>query len=322
MPLRFQTGSPKRWPRRTSGCAARSKKAPVAVRSSATAEDTEAASFAGMNETFLNVKGTRRAARRASRLLGLAVRRPHRVLPREARIQPGRHGHRRGGAAADRVDALRGHVHDRPRGRTNRQARDRGRVRARRVRGFGLGVTRPLRGGQGVAPRSDSRGAHQGARDRGCARWRHHHARHPTRRGQRARALRHGGAAGGRAGPPDRAALRRSAGHRVGVRHGRQRAHAPVAARHEHRRHRRRRRFRDRSGGGRGDPRSRTRCGARRRLRPRQGGGHAGREPGPRRGPDPRDAHDRSRLGAADAKGRGDRHRFGRDDLPRRDRFA
>ncbi len=31
--------------------------APVAVRSSATAEDTEAASFAGMNETFLNVHG-------------------------------------------------------------------------------------------------------------------------------------------------------------------------------------------------------------------------------------------------------------------------
>ena len=31
--------------------------APVAVRSSATAEDTEAASFAGMNETFLNIMG-------------------------------------------------------------------------------------------------------------------------------------------------------------------------------------------------------------------------------------------------------------------------
>jgi pyruvate,water dikinase len=31
---------------------------PVAVRSSATAEDTESASFAGMNETLLNVRGT------------------------------------------------------------------------------------------------------------------------------------------------------------------------------------------------------------------------------------------------------------------------
>ncbi|HEX2435722.1 MAG TPA: phosphoenolpyruvate synthase [Solirubrobacterales bacterium] len=33
------------------------REAPVAVRSSATAEDTESASFAGMNETFLNVRG-------------------------------------------------------------------------------------------------------------------------------------------------------------------------------------------------------------------------------------------------------------------------
>ncbi len=37
--------------------AGKRKDAPVAVRSSATAEDTEAASFAGMNETFLNVRG-------------------------------------------------------------------------------------------------------------------------------------------------------------------------------------------------------------------------------------------------------------------------
>jgi pyruvate,water dikinase len=35
--------------------------APVAVRSSATAEDTESASFAGMNETFLNVRGAEAA---------------------------------------------------------------------------------------------------------------------------------------------------------------------------------------------------------------------------------------------------------------------
>ena len=35
-----------------------------------------------------------------------------------------------------------------------------------------------------------------------------------------------------------------------------------------------------------------------------------------------RHAHDRARLGAADAPGGGDRHRLGRHDLPRRDRLA
>ena len=39
------------------GLAQGDERASVAVRSSATAEDTEAASFAGMNETFLNVRG-------------------------------------------------------------------------------------------------------------------------------------------------------------------------------------------------------------------------------------------------------------------------
>ena len=45
----------------------------VAVRSSATAEDTAATSFAGMNETFTNVRGPDDAARADRRLLGLAV---------------------------------------------------------------------------------------------------------------------------------------------------------------------------------------------------------------------------------------------------------
>ena len=63
---------------------------PVAVRSSATAEDTESASFAGMNETFLNVRGAERGRRRRAPLLGVAVRRAHRLLPRQARLRPGR----------------------------------------------------------------------------------------------------------------------------------------------------------------------------------------------------------------------------------------
>ena len=77
-----------------SGCAGRSApptselvgrataEAPVAVRSSATAEDTAAASFAGMNETFLERPRRRRRDRRGAPLLALAVRRPHDLLPR------------------------------------------------------------------------------------------------------------------------------------------------------------------------------------------------------------------------------------------------
>ena len=64
--------------------------APVAVRSSATAEDTESASFAGMNETFLNVRGADARARRGAPLLGVAVRRAHRstTAPSAASTRP------------------------------------------------------------------------------------------------------------------------------------------------------------------------------------------------------------------------------------------
>ncbi len=44
---------------------------PVAVRSSATAEDTAAASFAGMNETFLNIRGRRRGDRSGANAAGV-----------------------------------------------------------------------------------------------------------------------------------------------------------------------------------------------------------------------------------------------------------
>ena len=77
--------------------------APVAVRSSATAEDTEAASFAGMNETFLNVRGADDVLDAVRQLLVLPLRRPHDLLPRQARLRPGRHGHRRRRPAPDRL---------------------------------------------------------------------------------------------------------------------------------------------------------------------------------------------------------------------------
>ena len=57
---------------------------PVAVRSSATAEDLPFASFAGQQDTYLNVVGAERRARRGAPLLGLAVDRPGRRLPRRA----------------------------------------------------------------------------------------------------------------------------------------------------------------------------------------------------------------------------------------------
>ena len=61
--------------------------AAVAVRSSATAEDTDSASFAGMNETFLNVRGADAVVDAVRRCWALAVRRAHRVLPRQARLR-------------------------------------------------------------------------------------------------------------------------------------------------------------------------------------------------------------------------------------------
>jgi pyruvate,water dikinase len=48
----------------------------VAVRSSATAEDTASTSFAGMNETFTNVSGESELVDPRRRLLGLAVEPP------------------------------------------------------------------------------------------------------------------------------------------------------------------------------------------------------------------------------------------------------
>ncbi len=127
--------------------------APVAVRSSATAEDTESASFAGMNETLLNVRGARSRARGRARVLVLALRRPHDLLPRQARLRPGRHGHRRRRPAPGRVDPLRGDVHDRPGVGRHRPADHRGSLRVGRVGRLRFGLARPLRRRQGEADR-------------------------------------------------------------------------------------------------------------------------------------------------------------------------
>ena len=150
---------------------------PVAVRSSATAEDTESASFAGMNETLLNVRGRDAVLAAVRQLLVLALRRPHDLLPGQARLRPGRHGHRRRRPAPDRVDPLRRDVHDRPRLRRHRPADHRGRIRPRRVGRLRLGLARPLRRRQGQADDPAARSAAQGADDRAAPRRRHEHPR-------------------------------------------------------------------------------------------------------------------------------------------------
>ena len=53
----------------------------VAVRSSATAEDAADTSFAGMNRTFTNVRGARRAGHGRGRRVGVAVRRTRPGVP-------------------------------------------------------------------------------------------------------------------------------------------------------------------------------------------------------------------------------------------------
>ncbi len=62
----------------------------VAVRSSATAEDTESASFAGMNETFLNVRGADARDRRGARAAGPRCSAPARssTAPSAASARP------------------------------------------------------------------------------------------------------------------------------------------------------------------------------------------------------------------------------------------
>ena len=218
---------------------------PVAVRSSATAEDTASASFAGMNETFLNVRGKRRRDRRGRAVLAVAVRRAHDLLPRAARLQPERHGHRGRGPAPDCLDARRRDVHDRSRHGRARPPGDRGVVRARRIGGLRAGVARPLRGREvdHVDPRA--LGPAQGADDRGGGRRRHRHPR-PRREGEPPPgAERRGGAAAGGARDGDRARVRLAAGHRMGLFPRGADLDAPEPADHDDRRARG-----DRGGGG------------------------------------------------------------------------
>ncbi len=156
--------------------------APVAVRSSATAEDTAETSFAGMNETFLNIRGADAVDRRRAPLLAFAVRRAHHLLPGPERLWAGRHGHRRRRAAPARLNPRRRDVHRQPRHRRAWRAGHRGLLRPGRGGRLGLGLARSLRGGEGHARDPPPRGPSQGAGHRVRPRRRYPAAQRSPRR--------------------------------------------------------------------------------------------------------------------------------------------
>ena len=132
---------------------------PVAVRSSATAEDSEAASFAGQQETYLHVRGVEDDRRAHPRLLGLVLHRARAVLPRaEGLARRPRHGRRR--PADGRSPTSPGvHVHDRPDQGPARPHGRRGGLRARRGRRLRAADARPLRRSPATGG-SSARGSH------------------------------------------------------------------------------------------------------------------------------------------------------------------
>ena len=103
----------------------------VAVRSSATAEDLPELSFAGQQETFLDVRGDIAAARRRSPCLGVALDRAGDRLPSAdgRRSRAGRYGHSSPGHGAGQ--GFRRALHGEPDNRESQRARDRSRVRSR-----------------------------------------------------------------------------------------------------------------------------------------------------------------------------------------------
>ena len=207
----------------------------VAVRSSATAEDTESASFAGMNETFLNVRGEAGvvdAVRRCwSSLFGART-----VYYRA----------RRGFGQADmdiavvvqrQVDAIRAGVMftvDPATGAPDRLV----------IEGsFGLGeavVSGSVTPDRYVVDKATleltkARDPHQGADDQADPRRRHGHPPAARGPGRPAGARRRGGAHDRRAGQAHRVSLRSPSGHRVGDRRPRQGVDAPVPPDHRRR---------------------------------------------------------------------------------------
>ena len=118
---------------------------PVAVRSSATAEDLPQAAFAGQQDTYLNVIGEPDVLDRGTPLLGVAVDRAGgglspwpSVIPGDTPDPPGRRpsSDRGGGAADGRRGVRRRDVHREPGHRRPRGGGHRRQPRTRRGGGF------------------------------------------------------------------------------------------------------------------------------------------------------------------------------------------
>ena len=118
---------------------------PVAVRSSATAEDLPFASFAGQQDTYLNIVGVEAVLDAVQPVLGVAVDGPGRGVPSDQRHQP-RHGAPGGGRPAHGGGG-RGwcHVHRQPGDRPAPAGGHRRDAGAWRSRGLRCRQPRPFR---------------------------------------------------------------------------------------------------------------------------------------------------------------------------------
>ena len=210
----------------------------LAVRSSATAEDLPTASFAGQQDSYLNIKGEREPARHVPPLLRQPLHRSRHSLPNRPGLRPLQ------GLAVDRRDedgALRHRLvgcdvlHRHRVGLSRRRLRD-GRLRPWRERGSGRRrpgrVLRPQadlsrRPPRGVAPPPRRQG---GEDDPRRGRDEEHDAKHPHPEGRPRSLLPHrrGRSGTGRLRVRDRAALRQADGHGVGQGRDRRKAlHRP-----------------------------------------------------------------------------------------------
>ena len=197
------------------GAYARLERGPVAVRSSATAEDLAEASFAGQQDTYLNIEGDDAAARRGPPLLGLAVDRAGNGLPRPPWDRPVLGPAGRGRATVGRRRRGRGDVHRQSVERTAEPDRDQRRLGAGRVGGQRVGEHRPDHRRHRGRPPAQQRGRRQDRRD-GPDSHRNRGARGRAEPPPPSGPRRGGCARAGRDRDRDRRALRCAAGHRVG----------------------------------------------------------------------------------------------------------